>query len=635
MSATNESAVTSTSSTGGTVAAAADWSTSLVRYFLLDPTGGNDGNVGYIDAAAGTTLVPSGLAKKTIAGIMAILPLLGSDRSAVVLQMPGTLTEDLVLSPLAGYRLFMWRGSTDLTNTFADRTLCGFVTVVAGPGGSGEFTVTAGATTTTIPIAAGSFGAEPAALQYRVRFLANTTTVALRNLCRPITAHTTTVLTTGVTMPAAPASGDTFVIERPGAVVAKVRVETAGLSGSSLEGGRPSALLIGIGFTGSTQAAFNVSGPNISLVGIEGTASTTINTAIIQSGGVITTDDVYIDEAIAVPGALGMGFRSQAPMICRNWTQATLGLLGLMHTTTASTFQSCRSITLGAKSYFAKGPTVSGMGAPGADLVAGGSRMGDFSTITAQPRINAGTLALLGCSLFIRRIDFQNTGAVPAIKVSGTGNQITIDGCTGSSGNTDVGIDLTASIKGVVKLGTTTANTVTGTAGDIRLAGPAIASHTDLALTNVVDSAGNSVQGTALAVVDQCVLVSNQSGGALAVGNTVRSNGTTGQVTSTTGNSATIGDSHIVGVMVTSPASASPGYMAVAGAPYTLFDGAPTAGAIAYLSPGTAGKLTTTVPAIAANNNKLRVGRTLTALGSTGRSLLAQENLAIVADGAA
>jgi hypothetical protein len=87
-------------------------------------------------------------------------------------------------------------------------------------------------------------------------------------------------------------------------------------------------------------------------------------------------------------------------------------------------------------------------------------------------------------------------------------------------------------------------------------------------------------------------------------------------------------------VLVTPPANNAVGLMVPpTGAPFVNFDAAPTPGAIAYLSPTTTGTLTTTVPAVAANNNRLRAGRVISASGSTGRVSLAPEWLAIIATG--
>ena len=95
----------------------ADWDLTLTRYFLVDYDGGDDANTGYVDAAAGATIVPTGLAKKTInAGLMDILPRTGNGRKCVVLvknraagatylDADGVTASDVDLSACTGLRV--------------------------------------------------------------------------------------------------------------------------------------------------------------------------------------------------------------------------------------------------------------------------------------------------------------------------------------------------------------------------------------------------------------------------------------------------------------------------------------------------------------------------------------------------
>ena len=161
-----------------------------------------------------------GIPIQTMQRLYQILPRVGNGGIVVILQKPragGATYLDQTGNPdnidntgIKGYRTFLWRGSTDLSNDLSDQITCGFMTAVAGPNGDTSFTVAAGATTTVFSVSAGSIGAEPAALQYRVRFTATTTTHALQNVCRLITAHTTTQITVVNSLGATPAAGDTF-----------------------------------------------------------------------------------------------------------------------------------------------------------------------------------------------------------------------------------------------------------------------------------------------------------------------------------------------------------------------------------------------------------------------------------------
>ena len=69
--------------------------------------------------------------------------------------------------------------------------------------------MTAGATVSSMTIAAGALTAEPALVGKRVRFTGNVT-AALANQCRMIWMNTGTVVTPGTDFSVAPANGDTF-----------------------------------------------------------------------------------------------------------------------------------------------------------------------------------------------------------------------------------------------------------------------------------------------------------------------------------------------------------------------------------------------------------------------------------------
>jgi hypothetical protein len=96
----------------------------------------------------------------------------------------------------------------------------------------------------------------------------------------------------------------------------------------------------------------------------------------------------------------------------------------------------------------------------------------------------------------IRNCDFQNMGANPAVLIHGDGGYgVRLDGMTGATGNTDVGIDTTQA-KGVnVVLGA--GNTVTGTVGDIRVNGGQIQTHANYTVSSYRDAGANFIQGSA------------------------------------------------------------------------------------------------------------------------------------------
>lgn len=133
----------------------ANWDTSLVRYIFLDGDSGNDLNLGYIDAPAGTIFTPAQtgpIAVRTTHRLNEIRKNVGAGRSVVALIKPragAALYDDLVLgdghgqddrSLLSGYKLMFTRGS-DLTNSLADRQQLGFQPSFLGPNGDSSWTV--------------------------------------------------------------------------------------------------------------------------------------------------------------------------------------------------------------------------------------------------------------------------------------------------------------------------------------------------------------------------------------------------------------------------------------------------------------------------------------------------------------
>jgi hypothetical protein len=154
-----------------------------------------------------------------------------------------------------------------------------------------------------------------------------------------------------------------------------------------------------------------------------------------------------------------------------------------------------------------------------------------------------------------------------------------------------------------------------------------------LAETNVVDRNKTNVEGTAGAHVGQCDLVTNKEGSALAIGEIVKSNGTTNQVEYAQADSEA--NARPVGVMVTPPANNAEGYMAPigSGVPYVKFTGAVTPDVACYLAPGTAGVATVTVPPVNSTDRKLRLGRIVTSATGAAYVSLAPQSLSELADG--
>jgi hypothetical protein len=234
-------------------------------------------------------------------------------------------------------------------------------------------------------------------------------------------------------------------------------------------------------------------------------------------------------------------------------------------------------------------------------------------------------------------VDIINCAGVPAIGCEAS--EISVDDVTSSaSGNTDVAIDVqpfaSACFGSRVIVGTVAANTITATLGDIRLAGGAITTMAGLATTNVEDSRKNQVIGTGGAIVGPCVQFTNVDGTALAIGEVVRGNAVANQVVRAKADT----NAHATGplwVAVTPPANNTAGYFVAMNGPqkWVLHDAAPTLDGLSYISPGTGGSATTTLPVVSGTNQKRRLGHVAKVSGSLGLVTGSSELIAVTADG--
>jgi hypothetical protein len=615
--------------------------TTNARYYCADYDNGIDTRAGYVEGAVGSTLTAcSANAVKTLTRLRAVIPSFGNGRTIVVLIKPrasgatyrntaNTADEGLDLTGVAGYAYFGLRGSTDLSNSASDRITLGAIQPVAGPGGGGAYTLAAGATTSVFSVAAGSFGAADAIVGYRFRFDAATTTAALRNVACFVNANTGTAITCGTNITAG-AAGDIGYVEQPGVRIASLvtshdqTLVVAGIACTS---------------TTATSSKWFPTGSEFSFYENTGATDNQVLTTVFLAsstlnafGGTVTVGRKYDDETGAQVTA-GFGLRSaNQSRLSVTFGVLTVGSSAFVRATATQTFAASQLFVGDGGSYFAKGPTIlSSQGTAGQAIT---SLVGTTSASERSTRFVLGPVSLSG-ALRVQAVDASNSASsgVVLLAVAGARSSFSFTTVTGTT-NTTWGIDASA-LTGA-QLVFANSNTITGTSGEVQTAGAARLTMTDLTLTNVVDNFQNSYIGVAGVVVGQATLVSNQSGGALAVGNLVKSNGTTGQVTGAFKADTNAANAHVECVMVTSPASTAPGYCVGPGngTPYVLYDGAPAVGAIAYLSVGTNGKGTTTVPPVAGTNMKIRLGRVLTASGNTGYTAFGPDWLAVAADGA-
>ncbi len=660
----------------------ASWSKTLVRYILVDYDGGNDSNLGYVDAAAGSTIVPTGLAKKTFdAGVMPILPRTGNGRKVVILvknraagatylDSDGVTLSDVDLSVCSGYAFASIRGSTDLTNSVTDRLLCGGVVGFAGPNGDSSWTATAGATVKQLTIAAGSLPAEPAAssaaltahvIGMRLRFSGNVTAgiANINNVCWRNGTGTSTV-EFGQDVGTAPANGDTFFLERPG-----VRFNTfkdfnsrnlpSGASTVSSVSARGFTVGIGVVSTTATPSFLfgtNGGGPyhTYAFCEAEGGSGWVTNVA----GSRFFLSPAYNDET-GTAREVGVGLRS------RNFCFFTGGNV----VSFAGAGQQAAGMSVVARGLFAF--AFVGVTDVPRFSIGGGCYVSDGLMIMAPPSsfpsfagnaasatvarlriVRAGSGLGLGAAgvaasgaVLLSGIEFQDCTTGPCILVNsfGSAGWIAINNCVAAAagGNTQYGLTFgTLSTHQTYVEITTASVTVTGTLGDIRFQTDAvITTWAGLALTNIVDRLGNRIcsSTTGNLIEGPAILVTNKEGAALAVGNIVRGNGTASQVVKAFAD--TEPHCRMLGVMITNTADNTAGYMVCSGVPYVLFDAAPTVDGLTYLSVTTAGTLTKTTPPVAATNQKMRNGRVISASASTGRIPWHPESVCVAADGLA
>lgn len=643
----------------------ADWDLTLVRYFLVDYDGGDDANTGYVDAAAGATIVPTGLAKKTInSGLMDILPRTGNGRKCVVLvknraagatylDADGVTVSDVDLSACTGYAFAAIRGSSDLTNSALDRVLLGGVTGFAGPNGNGSWTAAAGATVKQLTVAAGSLPAEPTTsapvlsaniLGMRVRFTGDVTG-ALANICTASWRNGTGTSTIefGQDLATIPAANNTFFLERPGTRFNTFRdfACRALPQGSSSDGVvNARGFTAGIGVVSTTAADSFLfgsvgGGPQITYSFCEAAPSSWVANI---AGSRIIFSPTYNDE-VGTPRDAGVGVRSSplglftggsvvSPGGVSNagaaFTAVERGLFSLSFTG----FTDIPRLLIAGANYVGGGLVISG-GIASFPSFAGNNGLATVGRLRLARAASVLSYGAAGCCVsghvFLSGVEWQDCTTGPCIFVNSFNepNFINLRNCVAAAAgnNTQYGMSIGSSAMGTRVSVNTADVTVTGTLGDVRfVTDSVITPWATLTRTNIVDRFGNNVFSNTVGEVVQApgILVSNQSGGALAVGDVVRSNGTTGQVTNAQAD--TLANSAVLGVMITAAAAAANGYMAGPGnTPSVTCTAAPTAGAIVYLSVGTAARGTTTEPVLSGTQQKVKLGRVIAVSGSNAR----------------
>lgn len=504
----------------GMTALALAWATTMVRFFFVDYDAGNDANAGYIDAAPGTvfTTEPDSRKIKTLTRLREIMYYSGAGRICAVLIKPragGAMyldptggNDSLIVDGVFGFKNLIVRAS-DLTNSTTDKITCGGMTVHAGPNGDGSWTVAAGATTSSMTVAAGALPTSNAGAGFRIRFATGTAA----NLTAPRTTWKLTTATSTIeptnNFAAAPANGDTFFIEKPSLQVAGIQYLGANgqrLSGTSTIFGR----VIFAGINASTQGASIVGAGSMGIAFCNFANPTTTIGILADSGNVIAVIPSYSDEA-GTSRTVG-GSRCENAIFASNLVGFNFQYGAVAATTGLSSFTRVQSTAIAGFYHSHRIQFVAcGLGAVTTTIVnsfVGGLRLGGEG-ISSQRRIFADVGAgmaraytMVGTNFTAYGIDFA--GAAPSVSLfeaygNSNGSFNDIVGASTSPYLLDAG----SNAGGTFVFGRIAANTVTTATSGVHGSGAYTWTLAEIAAGSFIDFSDNHFQGAAGASIQR------------------------------------------------------------------------------------------------------------------------------------
>jgi hypothetical protein len=480
--------------TAGTPAPAADWGSGVgaLRYFAVDTAGGNDANVGFSDVSQSAA---GAVAKKTLQGLLAILPRCGNGRQARVAIRAGSYAAADAIFPFSGYvgyQKLVVTGTDTVASAGAtafqgdtNDAICAGMTTAAGMNVAGynvtAYTNDAGTITATLQKVGGAdpgFGAMPGA-PYGCRIRGDVgNSAGLQNACAMVlrTIGTNQVII-NLDFGAAPLGSDVFYIEDPG--VTGITQTLCHMTGGDSQQGNPAVQLSGLslGTLETTQSRIRISGcKTASVIGVD--------------------TDFFIDATALAIGAIGpfvtVGTGLHRTAIW-NHEGGDLHLLSMAGDTNGAIFNNYTKLLWERCAEGGQVSVYNGKPTGGNNIVATfGTNSSTAHGATCQVWGTAGApQGTLTCGVFLGgavyggRVRVLNAGANPAFRLCGGGLGVVVQGFTGNSadGNTDVGFDLTPSglsANTVGAMGCTVAIVgtpdVTGTVGDIRLSDGAVVS---------------------------------------------------------------------------------------------------------------------------------------------------------------
>ena len=455
----------------------ADWPLTTTRTFLLDPVNGNDANPGFSDAAGPFNAATQ--AKQTEAGMRKVFPAEFAGRQFRLLYARGAYATPIIanlLSGAGGWSTSVIRptatdataGAVAFADDAADRAFLGFTTATGMNAGGYNPIGALSATLIQCQINGGGapgFAAEPALPGgVRIRFDSATTTVALRNVSRPITRVSGgDTLRPGTAFPAVPAATDVFYIEMPGTTLPSSVYATTG--------GRGILSIVGARYTGSLQLI----GGNIRVSG------TMCDTSFSATGNSASSISALYTDPDVVSIACGMSLRVGTTMSVQQAAGPT-SFQSIWAVGAASWTNSVSAPTFTNGCTFAGGVSLTNISGMPTFIW---NSTGDPTRIIG-PNSVAGLL-MNSASAVIDGLDITFAGALPGLDVRNNSFLIVTNRLTGTTGGP--GATMINSSAAIISLASTP--TLTGAGGDVQLRNGHFVTWAQAATTGIEDAAGN------------------------------------------------------------------------------------------------------------------------------------------------
>lgn len=500
--------------------AIADWALATTRYYAVDFVGGLDTNVGFSDVDMPTA---GAVAFKTLTKLISVLPKNGAGRKVVIaLKGPTTNTaaavsylkpdlvtlDDLDFRGVIGYRYFLARTTQSFLNTTTDKETLAPVLGQVGPNGDSSFSVDVGATINTFNVVGGGLTAKPGLYGMRVRFTGNVT-AALANKTFNIWKNSATEIILGFNAGVAPASGDTFFIERPGVIVDQFysTSDQAGGQGASGFSITFAQNICGIRCSQTTSITNFINGPGLTQTVSFCEFDNRCSIGVVAS---VSIRESYVDELLAniTTGAgLRWSINGAAAMVTGS-TNSSVQLFcsALVGGSSASTSMARPQAagTLWIGSYCAKDFVLQGGKPVGGHGVLIGNAGGGASSFYRRSYFdNAAILPGQSTGIEIRGVDINNCAGKACIRfqsvVHGT-LQFWDDIVSTDGGNTDVVITVSNYQYNTLMLGARNEPiTATASLGDIRTYDNTIISFATINTDEYVDTGSNRYVGATTA----------------------------------------------------------------------------------------------------------------------------------------